>query len=220
MSEDGDIEEEKCTLENTSKMQLSRLTVESIMTSSVCLRLNQRSQEEINLIEGCLQKTSKSSTSFAPLQATIAESLKVKSDFKEKNSMGSIVKEIYLESEKMVQAVTIRKWCSEFQDYGLFKKNLRGYYERTTLLAQMLYSLTLPVWVSIPLSKATEEALKNCSDALLAGGFQSTDLEATEHNQDPTIKIHEPMPMNFSGHSSLSAFLTSLKSVRNDSPIS
>ena len=86
--------------------------------------------------------------------------------------------------------------------------------------AQMLYSLTLPVWVSIPLSKATEEALKNCSDALLAGGFQSTDLEATEHNQDPTIKIHEPMPMNFSGHSSLSAFLTSLKSVRNDSPIS
>ena len=50
--EDGDIEEEKCTLENTSKMQLSRLTVESIMTLSVCFRLKQRSQEDINLIEG------------------------------------------------------------------------------------------------------------------------------------------------------------------------
>ena len=43
--------------------------------------------------------------------------------------MGSIVEEIYLESEKIVQAVTTLKWCSEFQDYVLFKEDLRGCYE-------------------------------------------------------------------------------------------
>ena len=158
--EEGEKEKEECTLQNTSKEQMSRLSVQSMMTLSVCLRLNQRSREEMVVIEGCLQQIQSAAT-FSEMQLSVADSLKTKSDFKIKNSMGSIVNDVYLESEKMVPAVTIRKWYNEFKEYGLFKEDRRGCYERRNFLDDYDYTRRFVLYLKNEKHLSVDQAKKN-----------------------------------------------------------
>ena len=56
--------------------------------------------------------------------------------FKVANSMGIIANIVNKQSNKKISSKTVRKWYNEFEEYGKFKEDLRGCYERNFFLTE------------------------------------------------------------------------------------
>jgi hypothetical protein len=127
-------EERNFTFQNTSKEQLSRVSIQSYVVLSLALKLVKRSRQEIDMIQESLDLISCSEDSFEQLKNTVNEVLKKRNDFKVRNSMGAIVDRICNDCKNSVSQKKIRSWYNEFKEYGLFKEDLRGCYQRPSLI--------------------------------------------------------------------------------------
>ena len=161
--EDGDAEsnteDTKFTLQNTSKEQLSRVATQCFLTLSLSQRLKIRAEEEIVILEDSLQLISEMSR--ANLKDTISDVLLRRNEFKIKNSMASVAESVFLECNKIISAKTIRKWYNEFKEFGLFKEDLRGCYERRSFLSEYNYSRKFELYLKNERHLTVDEAKRN-----------------------------------------------------------
>ena len=156
-----DLTEHKFTFQNTSKEQLSRVSIQSYITLSLSLKLIERSRQEIDLLQEGLDLISCSEESFEVLKAAVDDVLLRRNNFKVQNSMGSLVEKVYCDSKKTVSQKRIRNWYNEFKELGLFKEDLRGCYQRISFLKEYNYMRLFQLYLRNEKFLSVDEAKRN-----------------------------------------------------------
>lgn len=159
--EDVQILREKFTFQNTTKEQLAKVSTQSLLTLSVCQRLTNRALEETALLETYLSGISTAKGTFVDLQKEVADCLERRKLFKVANSMTAVVDRVFQECGREVAASTIRKWYNEFKDYGLFKEDLRGCYDRRMFLDEHNYKRKFQLYLKNEKHLTVDEAKTN-----------------------------------------------------------
>ena len=161
--EDDEVEilSEKPSLLNTSKEQLIRVTTQCILILSLMTRLNERAKKEICLLEESLVHIEWAKDSMESLKEAVTLVLERRKLFKESNSMGEIVNQVYLESEKAFACSSIRKWYNEYVEYKMFKEDLRGCHERINFLSEYGYKRRFKLYLKNERHLSVNEAKRN-----------------------------------------------------------
>ena len=131
--------EEEFTQDNTSKEQLARVSMQAYLVSFMYASLIERAQQEVHMLEHGVIEIMKHSGTLEELKNLLKVQLVSMRQFKEANSMGVIADKANQHSNKKVTAKTLKKWYNEYDEFGKFKEDIRGCYERNFFLSEYGY---------------------------------------------------------------------------------
>jgi hypothetical protein len=151
-------EDSKFTNQNTSKLQQAKVNIQCMLTLSLSNRLTERAKQELELIRVSLELLSNSEKSFEQLKEAV---LQERNDFKVQNSMTALVERVHEECRKIKSQKTIRKWYNEFKEYGLFKEDLRGCFQRISFLEEYNYTRKFQLYLRNEKHLTVDEAKRN-----------------------------------------------------------
>ena len=124
---------------NTSKEQLARVSMQAYLVGFMYASLIERAQQEVHMLEHGVIEIMKHNGTVEELKNLLKAHLISMRQFKEANSMGVIAGKAYQHSKKKVTSKTLRKWYNEDEEFGKFKEDIRGCYERNFFLSEYGY---------------------------------------------------------------------------------
>jgi hypothetical protein len=154
-------EDSKFTNQNTSKLQQAKVNIQCMLTLSLSNRLTERAKQELELIRVSLELLSNSEKSFEQLKEAFTAVLQERNDFKVQNSMTVLVERVHEECRKIKSQKTIRKWYNEVKEYGLFKEDLRGCFQRISFLEEYNYTRKFQLYLRNEKHLTVDEAKRN-----------------------------------------------------------
>lgn len=124
-----DLSDDDFTSTNVSVAQLARVILQACTVEKVYSYMVAKLNKEKSLIDQILSVV-------MPTKASIEKHWESIKQFKKDNSMHVLSVRAHVETDEKVSAKTILKWYNEFQEYSLFKEDLRGCYQRKFFLQE------------------------------------------------------------------------------------
>lgn len=161
-------EERRFTLQTTSRAQLSRVMLQSIVVMNVLQSIQRKMSLEKSLIEANLddirlKRMGLKTPEFLQLMKSHDD---LKASFRESQTMVLISDSVRCETGGRVSSKTIRAWYNEFLELKGFKEDLRGMWQRECFLDAYDYSLRFLMYLKNQRKLTVDRAAKDLEELI------------------------------------------------------
>lgn len=158
-------EDDEFTEMNTSKAQIAKVIMQSIVVGTIFALLIERAEDETHFLRNELEEIKKCSTPDE-LRKVLADNLVKLQKFKEESSMNVITEKAVNQTVKKVSAKTAKKWFNDFKEHKLFKEDLRGCYQRRFFLDEYGYKRRFELYLKNERHLSVDSAKKNLEEIM------------------------------------------------------
>lgn len=158
-------EDDAFTEMNTSKAQIARVIMQSIVVGTILELLIKRAENETRFLQNELEEIKYCNCPIA-LRLILADNLMKLKEFKERSSMNVITEKAVTQTIKKVPAKTARKWFNDFKEHKLFKEDLRGCYQRRFFLDEYGYKRRFELYLKNERHLSVDSAKKNLEEIM------------------------------------------------------
>ena len=131
------------TLLNTTKAQLTRITLQCFVTYNMMQKLESRAEDEMKMLKAVLNEAThilSGSEERKSLQPLLLKHEAAKSAYRVNNNMMKMSDDVRLLFGGYVSSKTIRIWYHEYIEKESFQENCRGSHASTTFIEEYGYS--------------------------------------------------------------------------------
>lgn len=169
-------QDRRFTLESTSRVQLTRVMLQSIIVLNVLQAMQRKIIFQSSLIKSNLEDVMIEKTDFKAEE--IVKLLKSheekKASFRDNQTMLAISESVRGETGNKVSSKTIRAWYNEFLELKGFKEDLRGVWERESFLETYGYSMRFLINLKNQKKLTVERATKDLEELIAKDPPKST----------------------------------------------